>query len=76
MPGKSWAKPRADVPKAAKAPWEMMPVGGSLVLGFLEDGERGEVWGDGREELPWGWYPKMYLRVGGRTWERWRRAGK
>ena len=25
MPGKSWAKPRAEVPKAAKAPWEIMP---------------------------------------------------
>ena len=25
MPGKSWEKPRAEVPKAAKAPWEMIP---------------------------------------------------
>ena len=28
------------------------------------------------EIMPWGWYPNMYLRVGGRTAERWRRAGK
>ena len=26
--------------------------------------------------MPWGWYPNMYLRVGERGAERWRRAGK
>ena len=41
MPGKSWEKPRAEVPKAAKAPWEMIPVDGErvgLVSEFVKDG--------------------------------------
>ena len=32
IPGNSWEKPRALVPKAAKAPWEMIPVGEGLAI--------------------------------------------
>lgn len=53
MPGKSWAKPKAEVQKVAKAPWEMMPRVGYLVLGLMKGGKQGEGRGStaGRERF-------------------------